>query len=145
MGFGDLDGSCADNGSRKRDRPGSAEHQEDARILLDRARGIRGRRICRDIESRCFGSAVLSAGDRKSTLLNSSHTVISYAVFCLKKKKYRKRRSGSWHRVLRLVYRARAKRWPDPGASLALHDDCAVVRCANYGTRLQQLGDHFTD
>src|SRR5437588_9389093 len=25
--------------------------------------------------------------DRKSTLLNSSHTVISYAVFCLKKKK----------------------------------------------------------
>src|SRR5438132_10118803 len=30
--------------------------------------------------------------DRKSTRLNSSHTVISYAVFCLKKKKknYRK-------------------------------------------------------
>src|SRR5260221_5180362 len=27
--------------------------------------------------------------DRKSTRLNSSHTVISYAVFCLKKKKYR--------------------------------------------------------
>src|SRR5947207_9223243 len=27
------------------------------------------------------------AGDRKSTRLNSSHTVISYAVFCLKKKK----------------------------------------------------------
>src|SRR5260221_11093309 len=32
--------------------------------------------------------------DRKSTRLNSSHTVISYAVFCLKKKKktYRERR-----------------------------------------------------
>src|SRR5260221_4855693 len=29
------------------------------------------------------------AGDRKSTRLNSSHTVISYAVFCLKKKKNR--------------------------------------------------------
>src|SRR5438034_11838847 len=28
-----------------------------------------------------------SASDRKSTRLNSSHTVISYAVFCLKKKK----------------------------------------------------------
>src|SRR5476649_3036176 len=28
--------------------------------------------------------------DRKSTRLNSSHTVISYAVFCLKKKKYEK-------------------------------------------------------
>src|SRR5438034_7844528 len=28
----------------------------------------------------------LQDGDRKSTRLNSSHTVISYAVFCLKKK-----------------------------------------------------------
>src|SRR5256885_11924245 len=27
-------------------------------------------------------------GDRKSTRLNSSHLVISYAVFCLKKKNY---------------------------------------------------------
>src|SRR5256885_8191980 len=31
--------------------------------------------------------AVHAAGDRKSTRLNSSHLVISYAVFCLKKKK----------------------------------------------------------
>src|SRR5256885_4033656 len=31
------------------------------------------------------------AGDRKSTRLNSSHLVISYAVFCLKKKKIRSR------------------------------------------------------
>src|SRR5438034_6005936 len=30
---------------------------------------------------------VLKCRDRKSTRLNSSHTVISYAVFCLKKKK----------------------------------------------------------
>src|SRR5260221_5709176 len=30
----------------------------------------------------------LRQGDRKSTRLNSSHTVISYAVFCLKKKKH---------------------------------------------------------
>src|SRR5436190_12213643 len=29
--------------------------------------------------------------DRKSTRLNSSHTVISYAVFCLKKKKNRRK------------------------------------------------------
>src|SRR5258708_36268804 len=28
-----------------------------------------------------------AAGDRKSTRLNSSHQIISYAVFCLKKKK----------------------------------------------------------
>src|SRR5215204_7385943 len=31
--------------------------------------------------------ADLLAQDRKSTRLNSSHTVISYAVFCLKKQK----------------------------------------------------------
>src|SRR5256885_4983060 len=34
------------------------------------------------------GTAIrLTAQDRKSTRLNSSHLVISYAVFCLKKKK----------------------------------------------------------
>src|SRR2546426_5876817 len=38
------------------------------------------------IARRGRGSA---AGDRKSTRLNSSHLVISYAVFCLKKKKTR--------------------------------------------------------
>src|SRR5260221_3478680 len=32
-------------------------------------------------------AAELGQADRKSTRLNSSHTVISYAVFCLKKKK----------------------------------------------------------
>src|SRR5438105_7543657 len=32
------------------------------------------------------------ARDRKSTRLNSSHEWISYAVFCLKKKKYLRRR-----------------------------------------------------
>src|SRR3712207_7034654 len=32
-----------------------------------------------------------AALDRKSTRLNSSHANISYAVFCLKKKKHRKR------------------------------------------------------
>src|SRR5690606_40381658 len=33
---------------------------------------------------------VTKPGDRKSTRLNSSHVKISYAVFCLKKKKYNK-------------------------------------------------------
>src|SRR5690606_39961801 len=32
----------------------------------------------------------LWTGDRKSTRLNSSHVKISYAVFCLKKKKIKK-------------------------------------------------------
>src|SRR5438034_7349580 len=31
-------------------------------------------------------TVILWRSDRKSTRLNSSHTVISYAVFCLKKK-----------------------------------------------------------
>src|SRR5437588_1779623 len=33
-----------------------------------------------------FGRVSVRYRDRKSTRLNSSHTVISYAVFCLKKK-----------------------------------------------------------
>src|SRR5437588_6803526 len=36
--------------------------------------------------SKCFLPAGSAGLDRKSTRLNSSHTVISYAVFCLKKK-----------------------------------------------------------
>src|SRR5260221_3795156 len=42
-----------------------------------------------DRRASCSGTAQGSA-DRKSTRLNSSHTVISYAVFCLKKKKKKK-------------------------------------------------------
>src|SRR5438132_9066910 len=42
-----------------------------------------------------FGESMFSRDpdgrDRKSTRLNSSHTVISYAVFCLKKKKKNKK------------------------------------------------------
>src|SRR5438132_14215074 len=36
-----------------------------------------------------------ATSDRKSTRLNSSHTVISYAVFCLKKKKKKKIQGNS--------------------------------------------------
>src|SRR5438034_6178005 len=49
---------------------------------LCRIRSPRGRPVRSRAPSRAS-----SAGDRKSTRLNSSHTVISYAVFCLKKKK----------------------------------------------------------
>src|SRR5438034_3571906 len=43
------------------------------------------------------GTLTVVAGelDRKSTRLNSSHTVISYAVFCLKKKKRKSAASNS--------------------------------------------------
>src|SRR3989442_11997541 len=37
--------------------------------------------------SRLMGCQLKKAADRKSTRLNSSHVRISYAVFCLKKKK----------------------------------------------------------
>src|SRR5947207_15418342 len=37
--------------------------------------------------ARRAGAGGARSRDRKSTRLNSSHTVISYAVFCLKKKK----------------------------------------------------------
>src|SRR5690625_5948450 len=38
-------------------------------------------------EEREGTAAALASADRKSTRLNSSHVAISYAVFCLKKKK----------------------------------------------------------
>src|SRR3989440_2867194 len=46
----------------------------------------------RSRESRCHGGP---AQDRKSTRLNSSHDQISYAVFCLKKKKQSRSRAAS--------------------------------------------------
>src|SRR2546421_7745283 len=41
--------------------------------------------------------------DRKSTRLNSSHDQISYAVFCLKKKKHQLRRDHRARRSIRTV------------------------------------------
>src|SRR5690349_23748823 len=51
---------------------------------LDRAAAERQARALRPAP--CSGE-VLLVEDRKSTRLNSSHVEISYAVFCLKKKK----------------------------------------------------------
>src|SRR2546429_5058656 len=39
-------------------------------------------------DGRLSGMEAKELGDRKSTRLNSSHGYISYAVFCLKKKKH---------------------------------------------------------
>src|SRR2546429_6199260 len=41
-----------------------------------------------DVAGRTVLDVGASTGDRKSTRLNSSHGYISYAVFCLKKKKH---------------------------------------------------------
>src|SRR2546426_4323162 len=41
-----------------------------------------------------YANKIITTGDRKRTRLNSSHLVISYAVFCLEKKNHHERRSG---------------------------------------------------
>src|SRR5690349_22984171 len=48
----------------------------------------RGRRVGQPLR----GRPVVRRRDRKSTRLNSSHVEISYAVFCLKKKKKNKKK-----------------------------------------------------
>src|SRR5687768_17944991 len=55
-------------------------HEARGAILLEAALHDQLRR---DIEE----EAALNVSDRKSTRLNSSHGYISYAVFCLKKKR----------------------------------------------------------
>src|SRR6266568_8211406 len=46
-----------------------------------------GEVVGNDIQCGYHGIRFAADGDRKSTRLNSSHSSISYAVFCLKKKK----------------------------------------------------------
>src|SRR5436190_6713298 len=65
----DLSSSCRRN-AESCDRfgsPGLTRHPRDTSLLVPPAAG--------------------TSRDRKSTRLNSSHTVMSYAVFCLKKNK----------------------------------------------------------
>src|SRR5947208_13556736 len=69
------------SGRRER-RQGSHLHQPRGQER-DRRLGLEDMEGRRDVADR----AVRGAEDRKSTRLNSSHQIISYAVFCLKKKK----------------------------------------------------------
>src|SRR5438309_6822673 len=59
-------------------------------LLVDEARPLVGAGLP-DAEDRP-GGVHEHGEDRKSTRLNSSHSSISYAVFCLKKKKKNKKR-----------------------------------------------------
>src|SRR5258708_12390030 len=43
------------------------------------------------------------SADRKSTRLNSSHQIISYAVFCLKKKKKKSQHDAHYYQVLTIT------------------------------------------
>src|SRR2546426_3670434 len=70
--------------------------------------------------------------DRKSTRLNSSHLVISYAVFCLKKKKHTSELQSPCNLVCRLLLekkkqtsRPAARRWiRAPATYSRIHRRC---------------------
>src|SRR5260221_7939280 len=79
-----------------------------------RSGGARLRRLGREEGARVLQSRT----DRKSTRLNSSHTVISYAVFCLKKKKTTD--NNQWPLGL---LRASRPRWEFDVATSALDDE----------------------
>src|SRR2546427_5911342 len=61
-------------------------------LIRSASSGLREKPSVRSPEDR-----PLNVGDRKSTRLNSSHSQISYAVFCLKKKKKKNHRSSKLH------------------------------------------------
>src|SRR5438034_8791702 len=71
----------------------SSDLDPDGVRPADSGRGARGDLVLlgRDAPRGRRHRLELGDQDRKSTRLNSSHTVISYAVFCLKKKKKKTR------------------------------------------------------
>src|SRR3712207_7224125 len=64
-------------------QPGVAADRHD----VDVAAGLAAAPEAADRHELDAGRPLTQPGDRKSTRLNSSHANISYAVFCLKKKK----------------------------------------------------------
>src|SRR5688572_31735239 len=59
-------------------------------LVLERRQPARSERPSRESQKKCGNPESSECQDRKSTRLNSSHSQISYAVFCLKKKTYNK-------------------------------------------------------
>src|SRR5438552_13934491 len=57
-----------------------------SRMPLERS-SSEARRACSAVNDTRSRTSTGAVRDRKSTRLNSSHQIISYAVFCLKKKK----------------------------------------------------------
>src|SRR3954466_13936121 len=75
-------------------------------------------------------SGVQTCADRKSTRLNSSHTIISYAVFCLKKKnKYTIATTNGPIHYITSVHRDTRMREQTNAVSL----DCVVLQRATCG------------
>src|SRR2546427_2924941 len=76
---------------RSRDEPrlpvfARGAHAVAVELELEQPPGFRERRLPCLRQHRLGVRVVRAAEDRKSTRLNSSHSQISYAVFCLKKK-----------------------------------------------------------
>src|SRR5205807_4799902 len=77
--------------------------------------GVRGKFVALSRCARFFSSFVIChsfLGDRKSTRLNSSHLVISYAVFCLKKKKITKNSRPLTSTIIHVAYFGRPLHTP---------------------------------
>src|SRR2546422_4715774 len=68
------------------ERQGQNRHDRECRVSPKDSHGV---------------AEVVEHGDRKSTRLNSSHGYISYAVFCLKKKKKISR--NIWMKILNMT------------------------------------------
>src|SRR5690625_7058323 len=70
---------CCSGATRRRPRSGRPRRRGPPRCVQGGASG--------DVRCDADAEPAVSGRDRKSTRLNSSHVAISYAVFCLKKKK----------------------------------------------------------
>src|SRR2546427_3672511 len=75
--------------------------------------------------STLFPYTTLFRSDRKSTRLNSSHSQISYAVFCLKKKTINPKDDGVPHPTI----------WRSAG--------CETVGTVNIETRAEDRAEHM--
>src|SRR5258708_13434721 len=86
--------ASANNGS------GGTRHSQANRSNIGTSLACRSRRLP---IAKLIGEIISTANapahspDRKSTRLNSSHQIISYAVFCLKKKKKKTIKNGQEH------------------------------------------------
>src|SRR5437660_4327635 len=71
-----------------------ARHEHKSQQSTERQKQDRAEPVLGQTRPRRFlrksGLGLIRVQDRKSTRLNSSHVAISYAVFCLKKKKHKK-------------------------------------------------------
>src|SRR5690349_23446915 len=72
---------------------------------LFRSVGRRGRRVTERRAKETGARVDVQMTDRKSTRLNSSHVEISYAVFCLKKKKKKNKKNLNPQKHIHHTYR----------------------------------------